>query len=276
MVLAVTIPEISRTDPAGPKRWLGRAGLFWLLVAMAGQGIFALYVAIIYGGVLTGGGPESWNRSPAQAYRPGDGFGNLMFGLHAIFAIIIILGGMLQLVPAVRRRMPVLHRWTGRAYILSAGILSLGGIALIAWRGTVGSATMQAGTISNGIAILVCAGFAWTAARARRFDAHRRWALRLFLCVSGVWFFRVGLMAWLLAFRAPVGFDPKSFTGPFLSFLSFAQYLLPLAVLQLYFYAMDRGGPVMRLGTAGLLTMLALLTAGGIFGATMGMWLPRL
>ncbi len=276
MSLAATIPQTARRDPATAKRWLGRAGLLWLLVAITGQMIFALYVAIIYGGVLTGGGYESWNRSPAQAYRPGDGFGNLMFGLHAIFAIVIITGGIAQLTPALRRRMPGFHRWTGRAYMVSAGVLSLGGIALIAWRGTVGNGVMHAGTISNGIAILVCAGMAWMLARRRQFEAHRRWALRLFLCVSGVWFFRVGLMAWLLTFRAPVGFDPKSFTGPFLEFLSFAQYLLPLAVLQLYFHAMDRGGAVLRWGMVGLLTVLALLTAFGIFGATMGMWLPRL
>lgn len=276
MSLAATIPETARPDPARARRWLGRAGLLWLLVALAGQMLFALYVAIIYGGVLTGGGYESWNRSPAQAYRPGDGFGNLMFGLHAIFSIIIIAGGIAQLIPALRRRMPGFHRWTGRAYMVAAAILSLGGIVLIAWRGTVGNGVMHAGTISNGIAILICAGMVWMLARRRQFDAHRRWALRLFLCVSGVWFFRVGLMAWLLTFRAPVGFDPKSFTGPFLEFLSFAQYLLPLAMLQLYLYAMDRGRAVLRWAAAGLLTMLALLTAFGIFGAVMGMWLPRL
>ncbi|MBJ7418593.1 MAG: DUF2306 domain-containing protein [Niveispirillum sp.] len=276
MSLAATIPETARPDPTTAKRWLGRAGMAWLLVALAGQMIFALYVAVIYGGVLTGGGYESWNRSPAQAYRPGDGFGNLIFGLHAIFSIVIIAGGVAQLIPTLRQRMPAFHRWTGRTYMVSAAILSLGGIALIAWRGTVGNGIMHAGTISNGIAILICAGMAWMLARRRQFDAHRRWALRLFLCVSGVWFFRVGLMAWLLTFRAPVGFDPKSFTGPFLEFLSFAQYLLPLAVLQLYLHAMDRGGAVLRWGMAGLLTVLALITAFGIFGATMGMWLPRL
>lgn len=257
-------------------RWLVRAGGLWLLVAVAGQAIFALYVAAIYGGVLLGAGPESWNRSPAQAYVPGDALGNLMFGLHALFALVIIVFGALQLLPALRRRLPLLHRWMGRSYMVAAAILALGGIALIAWRGTVGSPAMHAGTISNGIAILICAGVAWFFARQRRFDRHRRWALRLFLCVSGVWFFRVGLMFWLLTFRAPVGFDAKTFTGPFLVFLAFAQYLLPLAVLELYFRARDGGNAAQRWGMAGLLCGLVLMTAFGIFGATMGMWLPRM
>lgn len=277
MVLTQTIGEKGAgKDLRRADRWLVRAGGLWLLVAVAGQMIFALYVAAIYGGVLLGGGPESWNRSPAQAYVPGDALGNLMFGLHALFALVIILFGALQLLPALRRRGPVLHRWMGRSYMVAAAILALGGMALIAWRGTVGSPAMHAGTISNGVAILICAGFAWFFARQRRFDRHRRWALRLFLCVSGVWFFRVGLMFWLLTFRAPVGFDAKAFTGPFLVFLAFAQYLLPLAVLELYFRARDGGTAAQRWGMAGLLCGLALMTAFGIFGATMGMWLPRM
>lgn len=279
--MSMMVAGTMRAEPDGKRllradRWLVRAGGLWLIIAVAGQAIFALYVAAIYGGVLLGAGPESWNRSPAQAYMPGDALGNLMFGLHALFALIIIVFGALQMLPALRRRLPVLHRWMGRAYMAAAAILALGGIALIAWRGTVGSPAMHAGTISNGIAILICAGLAWFFARQRRFDRHRRWALRLFLCVSGVWFFRVGLMFWLLIFRAPVGFDAKTFTGPFLVFLAFAQYLLPLAVLELYFRVLDRGSAAQRLGMAGLLCGLVLMTAFGIFGATMGMWLPRM
>ncbi|QXP44925.1 hypothetical protein FM038_25960 [Shewanella eurypsychrophilus] len=65
------------------------------------------------------------------------------------------------------------------------------------------------------------------------------WAIRLFIVMGGVWFFRIGLMLWLMIHQAPVGFDPKTFEGPFLSFLGFAQYLIPLAVAQLYFAASD-------------------------------------
>jgi hypothetical protein len=91
-----------------------------------------------------------------------------------------------------------------------------------------------------------------------------------------VWFFRVGLMFWLLVNQRPVGFDTKSFTGPFLSFLSFADYLLPLAVLELYFQAQDRGGAVARRAMAAVLVLLTLAMAAGIFAATMGMWMPRI
>lgn len=274
MSLAATIPETARPDPATAKRWLGRAGMAWLLVALAGQVIFALYVMASHGREwLTGQGLRG---GPVEGQLPGDILGNALYALHMAFAVVIIVGGGLQLWPALRRHRPAFHRWTGRTYMIAATILSLGGIGLILLRGTVGSTLMHVGISVNGVVILICAGMAWMLARRRQFDSHRRWALRLFLAVSGVWFFRVMFMLWMLIFQAPVGFDPKTFTGPLPETLSFAQYLLPLAVLQLYLHAMDRGGAVLRWGMAGLLTVLALITAFGIFGATMGMWLPRL
>jgi hypothetical protein len=93
---------------------------------------------------------------------------------------------------------------------------------------------------------------------------------------SGVWFFRVGLMLWLFIHKAPVGFDPETFRGPFLTFLGFAQYLLPLAVLEIYFWARDRAGALVKSITAGGVFVLTVAMGVGIFTATMGMWLPRL
>ena len=77
-------------------------------------------------------------------------------------------------------------------------------------------------------------------------------------------------MLWLIIWQAPVGFDPKTFTGPFVYTLAFAQFLLPLAVLELYLRARGRS-----MALAVTLGLLSLATAGGIFGATMGLWLPR-
>jgi hypothetical protein len=113
------------------------------------------------------------------------------------------------------------------------------------------------------------------AARARRYDVHRRWALRLFLAVGGVWFFRIGLMAWIVANQGPAGFDPKTFSGPFLSFLAFAQYLVPLALLELYFRA-QRGSARVQLAMAFGLGAATLVMAGGIAAAGAILWLPRL
>lgn len=262
------------------RRWAPRllriAGGLWLATAVFGQLLFAIYVAIFYGRAALQGRFQDWNKVLAHGYVPGDWFLNLVLGMHLLFVVLIVAGGALQLLPALRRRVPAFHRWNGRLYLLSAAILSLGGLALAWGRGTVGGAAQHVGVSINALLILACAGIAWRLARARHFAAHRRWALRLFLAVSGVWFFRIGLMLWLAVHKAPVGFDPDSFTGPFLSFLGFAQYLLPLAVLELYLRVQDRGRPAEQLAVAGGVLVLTLMTLGGVLAATMGMWLPRL
>jgi hypothetical protein len=124
--------------------------------------------------------------------------------------------------------------------------------------------------------VIAFATLAWRAARARRFDAHRRWALRLYLVVGGVWFFRIGLMAWIVANRGPAGFDPKSFTGPALTALAFGQTLVPLAILEAWLRARASRSAPARLAAAGLVGAATLATAFGVAAATALMWLPRL
>ena len=72
-------------------------------------------------------------------------------------------------------------------------------------RGTAGGDAMRVGISINGVLILIAAVMAWRHAAARRIDRHRRWAMATFLLVSGVWFFRVGLLAWIMINQGPVG-----------------------------------------------------------------------
>jgi hypothetical protein len=264
--------------PASAGRWpcLKIAAGCWFGVAAIGQLIFAAYVVALYGGAVAAGQMAQWNRVTLRGWVPGDAAGNVVFGTHVLFTVLVLLGGLIQLLPPLRRRAPALHRWNGRVYLLLALFLSVGGTVMLLTRGTVGGVWQQVGTAVNGLVIAICAAMAWRHARARRFDLHRRWALRLFLSVSGVWFFRIGLMAWLLIFRAPVGFDPKTFSGPFLSALAFGQFLVPLAVLELVLRAQSSPSPTFRHVAAALLMVLTGLTALGIVAATLGMWLPRL
>src|SRR5207253_1370504 len=156
---------------------------------------------------------------------------------HLLFSTFVIVGGAVQLVPLVRSRWPRIHRWNGRVYLTAALVLSVGGLVMVWTRRTVGDLSQHISISINAVLIMACGAMALRHALARRFDLHRRWALRLFLVVSGVWFFRIGLMAWLVINQGPRGFDPKTFQGPFLTFLAFAQYLLPLLVLELYMRA---------------------------------------
>lgn len=99
----------------------------------------------------------------------------------------------------------------------------------------------------------------------------------MFVVASGVWFFRVGLMAWMAVHQRPVGFDADTFQGPFLTLLAFGVYvLLPLSLLQLYLTAKDRGGPTAHVGVTAVIGIVTLATCIGTFAAAMGMWLPRM
>jgi hypothetical protein len=254
---------------------LNAAARLWFLTAVIGQLLFVFYIASFYGGSAVRGNWEAWNRAMPHGYVPGDAVGNVVVAAHLFCAVLIILGGAIQLVPQVRRRAPAFHRWNGRLYMLSAFTISSAGLYMVWIRGGVGDVSQHVGISVNALLIMFCAAMALRYAVARDFATHRRWALRLFLVVSGVWFFRVGLMLSFLVFKGPFGFDPKTFQGPFLTFLAVAQYLLPLGALELYLRTQDRAGATGRRATAAVLFLLTIAMGAGIFAATMGLWLPR-
>lgn len=256
---------------------LRNAAHFWFLVAAAGQWVFAFYIAFFYGGSAAQGKPEVWNQILPNGYIPGNTMGNTVLAAHLLFAAMITVAGTLQLIPQVRTRFPAFHRWNGRIYIVIAFIMGLSGLYLVSsGRTVVGDAAQHAAICINAILIMIFAAQAWRYAMARDFSTHRRWALRLFLVVNGVWFFRVGLMFWLFINQGPVGFDPKTFTGPFLTGLNFAQFLLPLAVLEIYLRTKERGYSVGKLATAMGIVVLTVAMGLGEFAAFMGLWLPHL
>ncbi|TCO40080.1 DUF2306 domain-containing protein [Dokdonella fugitiva] len=265
--------------PQAPARAGGRAlrgvAAAWWVVAVAGQLLFAFYIVMFYARSALAGRPEAWNAVVKGAYAPGDTVGNLVFASHLVFALAVVAGGALQLVPRIRSRWPAVHRWNGRVFATAGVIAALGGLFMVWSRPKPEQFVQHLGISLDAVLILAFAFLAVRAARARRYDAHRRWALRLFLAVGGVWFFRIGLMAWIVANQGPAGFDPKTFSGPFLSFLAFAQYLVPLALLELYIRA-QRGSARVQLAMAFGLGAATLVMAGGIAAAGAILWLPRI
>ncbi|NMP16857.1 DUF2306 domain-containing protein [Thalassotalea sp. Y01] len=256
--------------------WLSHSAKFWFFVTVFGQWIFASYVAIFYGGASLEGNFAGWNKVMPHGYIAGDTIGNIAVGTHLLFALVVLIGGPLQLIPQIRRLAPKFHRLNGRIYILTALILSVGGLFMVWSRGVAGGEMTKYSISINAILIMVFASLAVYFAIKRDIKTHRRWAIRLFIVMGGVWFFRIGLMLWLMIHQAPVGFDAKTFEGPFLTFLGFAQYLIPLALAQLYFNAFESQNHLYKISVSVVLTLLTLAMAGGIFAATMGMWLPRI
>lgn len=255
---------------------LARAGQTWFIVAATGQLIFAWYMAALYGMSALRGDWATWNKVMPRGWNEGDTVGNVAIVVHLLLALIVTLAGLAQLVPAIRRAAPQVHRWTGRVYIASAFGIAFGSMYLMWVRGAVGDFSQHVGSTLNAILLVVFAAIALRHARSRNLALHRQWALRLFMVMNGVWFFRLGLLLWLMIHQQPVGFNPKTFTGPFLTFLVFAQTLLPLAALELYFRAQRSAVAARKWFAAAVIAALTVATAGGIVGATMGLWLPRL
>jgi hypothetical protein len=253
-------------------QWSARA---WFLVALAGQWLFAAYILLALLVPFLAGRPADVNRTGLiTGYIAGDAVGNATLFAHLLAGALLSGGGLLQLVPALRRRWPGWHRWNGRVFLTLALAGALSGLCLTWIRGSRLSDISAIGISVNGVLILIAAAWAWRHAVMRRFEQHRRWAVRAFLLVSGVWTMRLGFMAWVILNQGPRG-NTSKLDGPFDVFWSFGCYLLPLAVAELYFRA-ARGGPVLRGVATGVLVLGTALTALGVFGAWRAMWSPHL
>ena len=252
---------------------LKAAARFWFAVTVLGQLAFGFAVASFYGMTALRGDYHAWNFT--HGYIPGVTKGNFAVDMHVASAALVMLAGAIQLVPKIRSRFPLYHRWNGRLYLLTAATVSMAGLYMTWIRGSVGDLPQHLGSTLNALLIWICGGLALRYAIARDFKTHRRWALRLFLVVSGSWFIRIMLFVWFMIWRAPVGLDPTTFTGPLLTILTYAEYVIPLAVVELYFRAQDRPGTFRRMATAAMLFVLTFAMLAGLFAATMADWLPK-
>ena len=254
---------------------LKAAARFWFVVAVIGQFAFAFSVASFYGLTALRGNFQAWNKILANGYEAGATMGNTALAGHILFATVISIAGALQLIPGIRNRFPAFHRWNGRMFVLAAFTQAITGIYLtVSGRRLVGDVTQHVVSVLGAVLIMFCAGMALRYAMARDFTTHRRWALRLFLVASGSWFIRLGFTLTLILF-GPIGFDQTTFSGPLLTFWTFAQYLLPLGALELYLRAQDRPGALRRVVTAGVLFVLTLAMGAGIAAVTIGSWVPN-
>ena len=257
-------------------RALKAAAGFWFVVVVLGQLVFAFTVASFYGLTAARGNWQQWNKSMTHGYAPGHPMGNLVVAIHLTSAVIIMFSGAIQLVPLIRRRAPSFHRWNGRIYFVTAFAISIAGLYMMWFRGTVGDLPQHLGQSLDAVLIMLCAAMALRYALARDFKTHRRWALRLFMVVSASLFIRAGIFLSFLLNHGPFGFNAVTFSGPFLTFMSFAQYLLPLAVLEIYLRTQDRAGAAGRLAMAAGLFVLTVAMGAGIFAVTMASFLPTI
>lgn len=248
----------------------------WVFVALVGQWIFALYIFIQFGVAALSGDPTSADTSQMiQGYTQGDDFGNGVLMLHLLPAILLSFSGVFQLFSYIRKNYPTFHRWNGRMFLALGLLGALTGLYLTWVRGSRLSDIGSIGLTLNGILILVAATLAWRFAIKRQFQNHMRWAVHSFILINGVWSFRLYLMGWFILNQGPNG-NNSTIDGPADIILSFASYLLPMLIAEVYFWAM-RQKSTFRVSTANVFMLLGLLiTALGVFAATLFMWWPRI
>ena len=274
--MSLRTPNSFKTGITGADRILQYTAFVWFIASAVGQLIFFLYIVSFYGRAVIAGDLSKWNKVLYAGYIPGDHIGNTALAIHLTLAAYITLAGPLQLLPQLRNRYPALHRWIGRTYVGMAVITSVAGALMLWARNTIGDLYQHLGTSLDAMLIVVFAAQTLRYAMAGKIATHRRYALRLFIAVSASWFFRVGLMFWIVVNQGPAGFDPDTFQGPALSILAFAESLLPLAVLEIYLRSRASQSSWKKIGSAIGLFVLTVSMCVGIFGATMGMWIRHI
>jgi hypothetical protein len=272
---AIVLPDSLELSSTATRALRG-AARFWLAAAVVGQWIFLYYIAMVYGGSSLTGNFAAWAKNTflIRGYVPHDTAGNLAFAAHALLAGVTSFGGAVQLIPWIRQRAIAVHRWNGRLFFVTAIGVSVSGLYMVWFRGARLDLASAIAISINATLIIVFSVMAWRTAMRREVATHRKWALAAYLVANGQWFFRVGMFAWILVNRGPVGIT-KGLGGPFPFVWSFGCYLLPLGVLALYLRAAN-AAPRARLAMAGGLVVLTILMSIGIFGITLAMWAPVL
>lgn len=258
------------------RNWLSISAKAWFIATAIGQWFFVLYILGFFGPLFVQSGVDGFRDTHLpNGFLEGDNFGNAALAFHVLVAGLIIAAGQIQLVPAIRAKLPVLHRWSGRFYMAASVPVCLAGIYLTWSReNEISNLIQDIGTTLGGVLVLIFVPLALYTALKRNFAAHRRWALRLFMAVSSVWFLRILIFGWFLI-GGGAGIDRSSFTGPFLTLAFFLQTLLPLALLELYFLAENPKNKVIRPFVASLIFAGTAYTAIGVFVITSGFWVPR-
>jgi uncharacterized membrane protein len=245
----------------------------WFVSLMLAQLFFVIYLIAGYGISSVTTGLSQWNKFNTSAYVSGDTVGNTMYAGHVLLAIIMIVGGSLQLIPAIRHRFTRFHRYNGRVFVLLACTISLAGLYLITVRGTVGNTLMHSLTAFSGAVVIISSIFAVRAARKRSFALHQQWALRLFLAANSVLFFRLFIFAWFITFGS-LGVNTENFTGPTVLSVSVLSYIVPLIIVQLVWYANKGKQPWLLISLSALLLLISAIFLLGLFGLIVGNWYP--
>ena len=195
-------------------RLLGWIGRLFGLATLAGLGLFGAYIALRASGA-TIKNFEQWQALVAGLPMPtaSEWIANLGIGLHFLMGTVLVLAWPILLSARIRSRHRKVHRWTGRIYVAAGSLAGAGGLSYILTHGTFSRAAAIAFSLWGAV-MMLSSVMAYVHARARRFDRHRAWAIRLFAMVLGSWLFDIEIQAWT-DWAGGIGMNADGASGPF-------------------------------------------------------------
>lgn len=261
----------SRHDP--PSAILRVSGIGLVAASWLSAASFGIYIAVFYLGNLLIHHLDEWNHNLPGLYTPGAPVPLAAIAAHFLMGGIILVIGPLQLIGRIRDRFPRVHRWLGRLYVLAAGVAGLGGLVFILTTGTIGGAAMNVGFGLYGALMVTGAVQAYRYARARRWDAHRAWGIRLFALAIGSWLYRMDYGVWLTAAHR-LG-HTSNFHGPFDVVMAFFFYIPNLALAELLIRSgKPLSNPLLRITTVAALNGATLIVVIGTYYFLRFYWGP--
>ena len=166
-----------------------RVPIWWWFAIVLAVGIAAYSLRYVFFGELAYV-PEL---SESFKQRP------LTVTIHTLFGPLALVGGLVNLLPGMRRRGRwSAHRWVGRLYVISCILLGAAGLsmAMHAAGGTfarVGFAFLAVGT-------LLTSAQAYLAIRRKAVRQHREWMARSYALIFGAVTLRIWLPLLIIAY----------------------------------------------------------------------------
>jgi uncharacterized membrane protein len=248
-----------------------------LLVALVwiSSGIFGLYIVAYYGGHYVQGDLAKWNgKMLPNLYE--EGYPNAIrgVGLHFVAGGIILMLGSIQLVEGIRDRFLNFHRWVGRIYVVACIFTAIGGLMYILLKGTIGGPIMDIAFAGYGLAMLLSAVQAIRYARSKQIEAHRAWALRLYVLAIGSWLYR---MYYGFMFFFDLGWHRADFLAPFDITMNFFFWVPNLLIAEFFIRSSVQQLP-RWFQYAGSVILLGMLFFIGVatYNITMFAWGPAI
>ena len=248
----------------------------WVAIALIGQWAFAIYILSVYAlPSLFGQSELTLSAAPGQAAKSTSSSDLSLMFVHIVPAALMAMSGILQLFPRIRAKYPKFHRYNGRMFFVLGISGALTGLYLTWGAGFRFSDIGSLGVTLNGILIPIFIIAAWKSAVNKQFVQHQRFAIHSFLLVNGVWSFRLYLMGWFIVNQGANG-NTNKIDGPADIALSFACYLLPMAIAECVFWAKRTKSTKVKWFAFGAALIGAVITAIGVIAAIMLMWMPKI